>query len=160
MAISIYKLKKWFKMVSGNSIYHVAQNEGLIYSKESIEGYYNNLTEKIIRFGRQDNNIPLTYVDTGEEIEFSIAIFQYGLAAYDLYLLSKSIDIDSLAKFKSCAEWAVKNMQRDGSWITFKFENPGNPYSSMAQGEGINRASAAINLCHFVFNGIVKHFIR
>lgn len=28
------------------------------------------------------------------------------------------------------------------------------------QNEGINRVSAAINLCHFIFHGIVKHFIR
>lgn len=125
-------------MLAGNSVHHVNQDEGKIYSKDRVAGYYNNLTEKIIRFGRTDNCWPITYVDTGEEIEFSIAIFQYGLAAYDLYLLSKKTDNNSLAKVKSCADWAVDNQQEDGSWVTFAYENPKMPYSSMAQGEGIS----------------------
>lgn len=138
MSISLYKIRKWYKMVSGSSVHHVNQNEGKIYSKDKVEGYYNNLTEKITRFGRSDNKIPHTFVDTGEEIEFSIAIFQYGLAAYDLYLLSNKQDIDALEKMKSCAEWAVLNQQKDGAWVTFDYENPEYPYSSMAQGEGIS----------------------
>lgn len=138
MAISIYKIKKWYNMLAGNSVHHVNQDEGKIYSKDSVKGYYNNLTEKITRFGRSDNHYPLTYVDTGEEIEFSIAIFQYGLAAYDLYLLSDKSDKDSLAKVKSCADWAVDNQQEDGAWVTFEYENPEYPYSSMAQGEGMS----------------------
>lgn len=125
-------------MIVGKSVYHVTQDEGKVYSKNQIEGYYNNLTEKIIRFGRSDNDYPRTYVDTGDEIEFSIAIFQYGLAAYDIYLISKKTDVDSIAKVKSCADWAVQNQQSDGSWITFAYENPNMPYSSMAQAEGIS----------------------
>lgn len=138
MAISTYKLKKWFNMMIGNSVHHVNQDEGKIYSKTEIKGYYNNLTEKITRFGRKDNNIPLTYVDTGEEIEFSIAIFQYGLAAYDLFLLSDQKDNGAFKKMIACAEWAVKNQQADGAWVTFEYENPEYPYSGMAQGEGIS----------------------
>lgn len=125
-------------MIIGNSVHHVNQNEGKIYSKDRIAGYYNNLTEKITRFGRNDNNIPKTFVDTGEEIEFSIAIFQYGLAAYDLYLLSSKQDKNAFEKMISCAEWAVSNQQEDGAWVTFEYENPEYPYSSMAQGEGIS----------------------
>ncbi len=125
-------------MLIGNSVHHVNQDEGKIYSKDDIKGYYNNLTEKITRFGRKDNKIPFTYVDTGEEIEFSIAIFQYGLAAYDLYLMSGKKDNDSLAKVLSCADWGLSNQLSDGSWVTFKYENPDSPFSSMAQGEGIS----------------------
>jgi heparosan-N-sulfate-glucuronate 5-epimerase len=33
--------------------------------------------------------VPMTIVDTGEQIYFPIAVFQYGLGAYDLYLLNK-----------------------------------------------------------------------
>lgn len=138
MSISKYKIKKWYDMITGNSVHHVNQDEGKTYSKENVAGYYNNLTEKITRFGRDDNNIPLSYVDTGDKIEFSIEIFQYGLAAYDLYLLSDKTEKDSLAKVKSCAEWAVKNQQSDGSWKTFTYENPNMPYSAMAQGEGVS----------------------
>lgn len=64
MSISIYKIKKWYNMLAGNSVHHVNQDEGKIYSKDRVAGYYNNLTEKIIRFGRTDNCWPITYVDT------------------------------------------------------------------------------------------------
>lgn len=110
--------------------------KGTIYSKKEIRGYYNDLTERVSRFGRDDNRVPATIVDNGEEVYFSIAIFQYGLGAYDLYL--KSGDNNMLEKAISCADWAVENQQKDGNWCTFVFENPKYPYSSMAQGEGIS----------------------
>lgn len=47
MGISIYKIKKWTKMLTGRSISHVNQGMGKIYSKDDIRGYYNNLTEKV-----------------------------------------------------------------------------------------------------------------
>lgn len=135
MPISLYKIKKWTKMLSGNSVFHVNQDEGKVYSKTELKGYYNNLTEKITRFGLSDYSVPKYYVDTGEEIYFSISIFQYGLAAYDLYLLNN--DESMLGKVKACADWAVENQQEDGSWVTFAYETPEHPYSSMAQGEAI-----------------------
>ena len=136
MGISVYKIKKWAKMLAGNSVYHVNQGEGQIYSNAEIKGYYNDLTEKITRFGASDNEVPKTFVDTGEEIYFSIAIFQYGLAAYDLYLLNN--DRGMLEKTIACADWAVENQEKNGGWITFAFENADAPYSSMAQGEAIS----------------------
>lgn len=136
MSVNIQKLKKWTNMLLGKSSYHVNQNEGLIYSKTEIKGYYNNLTEKVTRFGLEGNQIPTTVVDSGEELYFSIAIFQYGLAAYDLYLLNN--DVEMAEKTLACAEWAVTNQQQDGSWVTFFYENKEHPYSSMAQGEGIS----------------------
>lgn len=138
MGLNRHKLKKWANMILGNSSYHVNQDEGKTYSKTEIEGYYNNLTEKITKFGLPGNEIPITTVDTGEKLHFPIAIFQYGLAAYDLYLLKKG-DIEEMkSKVIACADWAVENQQDDGSWITFAYENPEHPYSSMAQGEGIS----------------------
>lgn len=133
-------------MLCGHSALHVNQTEGIIYSKNKVEGYYNNLTEKITRFGLEGDEIPKVYVDTGEEIVFSIAVFQYGIAAYDLYLLNH--DDSMLGKLKACADWATENMQPDGGWSTFDFEYPDFPYSSMAQGEGISlllRAGIAFN---------------
>ena len=123
-------------MLTGNSVLHVNQNEGKIYSKSEVAGYYNNLTEKITRFGLPDNSVPKYFMDNGEEMYFSISIFQYGLAAYDLYLLND--DEKMLRKVKACADWAVDNQQDDGSWVTFAFETPEHPYSSMAQGEAIS----------------------
>ena len=136
MSLNMHKIKKWTNMILGNSVYHVNQKEGTVYSKTEIKGYYNDLTEKVSRFGRNDNGVPSTIVDSGKEVYFSIAIFQYGLGAYDLYL--KSGDKDMLEKAISCANWAIDNQQEDGSWQTFIFENPEHPYSSMAQGEGIS----------------------
>ena len=135
MGVSIYKIKKWYQMLSGKSISHVNQGEGSCYSKTDVAGYYNDLTEKILK---DDPNIlvPKYYVDTGEEIYFSIGIFQQGLAAYDLFLkTNEEIYKDKLI---ACANWALDNQQEDGSWVTFKFWEPKAPYSSMAQGEGIS----------------------
>lgn len=122
-------------MLTGNSISHVKQGAGSCYSKTEVAGYYNDLTEKVTK---DDPGIlvPKYHVDTGEKIYFSIGIFQYGLAAYDLFLKTQ----DELYKNKliACAEWAVTNQQNDGGWVTFAYENPEHPYSSMAQGEGIS----------------------
>lgn len=135
MGISIYKIKKWYQMLKGTSISHVNQGPGTCYSAIEVTGYYNDLTEKVTR---DDPNIliPKYYVDTGEEIYFAIGIFQYGLAAYDLYLATREDAFRN--KLLACADWAVDNQQENGGWNTFFYKNPENPYSSMAQGEGIS----------------------
>ncbi len=119
----------------GQSISHVNQGVGTCYSKDNVAGYYNDLTEKVTR-DEPSILVPKYHVDTGEEIFFSIGIFQYGIAAYDLFLNTK--DEVYRRKLIACADWAVDNQQNDGSWITFAYENPEHPYSSMAQGEGIS----------------------
>ena len=136
MAVNAFKIKKWVNMLRGKSVYHVKQDAGKIYSKDSLEGYYNNFTEKITLFGLNDDSVPMTRIDTGEEIFFSISIFQYGLGAYDLYLLNR--DSQMRDKFLSCAKWAVDNQENNGAWKTFFFEDPSCPYSAMAQGEAIS----------------------
>ena len=123
-------------MLLGKSVYHVNQGPGALYSKNRVEGYYNDLTEKVTRFGLADATVPKTTIDTGETLYFPIAIFQYGIGAYDLYLQSQ--DRKYLDKAIACAEWAVENQQEDGSWVTFAFEDPAHPYSSMAQAEAIS----------------------
>lgn len=133
MGISLYKIKKWSKMLLGNSISHVDQGPGKIYSVSKVRGYYNNLTEKVTKREDQGNSIPLSTVDSGEIIEFSIEIFQYGLGAYDLYLLND--DSSMLEKVRIVADWAVSNQLEDGSYITFAHQDPEHPFSSMAQGE-------------------------
>ncbi len=135
MGVSIYKIKKWCKMLMGQSISHVSQGVGTCYSKTGIEGYYNDLTEKVIK-DDPDILVPKYYVDSGEKIYFSIGIFQYGLAAYDLFL--RTCEEIYRNKLIACADWAVDNQQDDGSWVTFANMYPEHPYSSMAQGEGIS----------------------
>ena len=135
MGVSLYKIKKWYKMMVGKSISHVNQGIGTCYSKTEVAGYYNDLTEKVTK-DNPDILVPKYHVDTGEEIYFSIGIFQYGLAAYDLYLKTKEEVYKQ--KLIACADWAVENQQEDGGWDTFTYESPEHPYSSMAQGEGIS----------------------
>ena len=135
MGISVYKIKKWYKMLTGKSISHVNQDIGTCYSKIEVAGYYNDLTEKVTK-DDPDILIPKYYVDTGKKIFFSIGIFQYGLASYDLYL--KTGEDSYKKKLVACSNWAIENQNDDGSWDTFTYENPEHPYSSMAQGEGIS----------------------
>ncbi len=136
MSVSIHKVKKWLNMIRGNSVYHVNQNEGLIYSIDELKGYYNNLTEKITKFGNEYNGVPNTVMDNGKEVYFSISIFQYGLAAFDLYLIKH--DEEFLKRAIECADWAINNQKESGQWDTFGYENPQYPYSSMAQGEAVS----------------------
>ena len=143
MAISFYKIKKWYKMLVGKSIYHVEQGIGKRYSIDKVEGYYNDLTQKVL-LRNEDELVPLSYVDTGEAIFFSIGIFQFGLGAYDLYLINKN---DAYRKkVLACADWAVNNQEVNGGWETFSYENSEHPYSSMAQGEGISLLVRAYGL--------------
>ena len=122
-------------MMAGKSISHVNQGIGTCYSKDKVAGYYNDLTEKITK-DDPDILVPKYHVDSGEEIYFSIGIFQYGLGSYDLLL--KTQEDAYRQKLLACADWAVENQQINGSWVTFAYENPEHPYSSMAQGEGIS----------------------
>lgn len=150
MGISIYNLKKWIRMLSNKSVEHVNQGEGKIYSLSKVKGYYNDLTEKVTK-QKNDSNIPVFKTERGNEIFFPIEIFQYGLGAYDLFLLEKENTM--LKKFKACVDWAVINQQVDGAWSCFFFDSPDAPYSAMAQGEGASllvRAYLAFNDCKYL----------
>lgn len=137
MAVTIYNIKKWTRMICKKSIYHVNQPKGKAYSKEELKGYYNDLTEKVTKSKySQSNELPEFITASGNKIRFSIGIFQYGLGAYDLFLMSeKKIYFD---KFLLCADWAVSTQDKKGAWDTFSHESKDAPYSSMAQGEGIS----------------------
>jgi hypothetical protein len=108
----------------------------LVYSKDQLEGYYNNLTEKITRFAAPGTEVPITSDGDGKLRYFSIAIFQYGLAANDLYLMTKEQVM--LERMANCVEWALANQEANGAWDTCGCRNPEQPYSSMAQAEGIS----------------------
>lgn len=133
MGISIYNIKRWGKMITGNSIYHVEQGLGKAIDKG---GYYNDLTLKVLMGDNNldKNGIPfLEHVD-GSRIQMPTMIFQYGLGAYDLYLMEGKSEF--LDKAMKCAEWAAGHQQRNGSWNTFFYIYPDAPYSAMPQGEG------------------------
>lgn len=137
MSVSLFKIKKWFNMMRGKSLYHVNQTEGLCYSVDKVTGYYNNLTEKVTRFPYPNNKIPVQKLDNGVETEFAIAIFQYGLAAYDLMLMHID-EANSEKKFMNCVNWALERQEESGAWRAMESVNPAEPYSAMAQGEGVS----------------------
>ena len=137
MALSIYNIKKWIRMLRGKSIQHVNQGVGRCFSVSEIKGYYNDLTEKVSENQLLDKNgIPLFNAENGKTIYFPIMIFQYGLGAYDLYLLENKKQM--LERMLKCANWALENQEESGGWRNFENEYPKTPYSSMAQGEGIS----------------------
>ena len=136
-------LNKWAKMLSGKSVLHVTQDAGRTYSKSEVKGYYNNLTEKVLNPGAllDETNLVYNITNEGKRVYFSIAIFQYGLGAYDLYLMTAEIKYKQL--FMRTVDWALANQEEGGAWNTFSIVNIAPPYSSMAQGEGASLLARA-----------------
>ncbi len=145
MSLSLYNIRKWYRMLSGRSIYHVRQGMGRCFSANRVEGYYNDLTSKVTLrpqlLGTAD--IPKFKTATGDEVHFPVEIIQYGLGAYDLYLISK--EQAYLDKFTQCVEWALLNQEKSGAWNNFFFIYPEAPYGAMVQGEGASLLLRAYN---------------
>lgn len=126
-------------MLTGKSILHVNQGTGKNFSIKEIKGYYNDLTEKVLKDEKHIQNIdylPILETEGGEQVYFPIAIFQYGLGCYDCYLNTK--EEIYLKKFVTCVDWAEKNQNVNGSYSTFFFNHPNAPYSAMSQGEAVS----------------------
>lgn len=123
-------------MLSGKSIDHVNQSKGKYFERGYISGYYNNLTEKVIKspIPLESDELPTAVTENKERVYFPVAIFQYGLGAYDLYLETK--DQRYLRRFLLCANWAADHIDEKGRWNNFFFYKPDTPYGAMAQGEG------------------------
>lgn len=136
MAISLYNIQKWYKMLTGQSVLHVNQDLGENFRVDTISGYYNNLTMKVLMQKELLNTeeLPKVLTEDGEYIYFPVAIFQYGLGAYDLYL--QTGEEKYKAKFFQCCEWAINNQESTGAWSNFFFIYKDHPYGAMAQGEG------------------------
>lgn len=127
---------KWLRMLSGKSALHVNQGGGKAYSKTEVAGYYNDLTEKVLNPSvlLDETGLVCNITSDGRKIHFPIAIFQYGLGAYDLAIMSGR---PQYAKaFRRMVDWAMDNQQAAGAWDAFSVVGAAIPYSSMAQGEG------------------------
>ena len=129
------QLRRWCLMLTGKSIWHVNQDIGKCFSVDAIRGYYNNMTEKVTKLPNllENNRLPLLNTGT-KEVEMPVAIFQYGLGAYDLYL--QTGENRYMKKFNQTVKWAIEHQDKDGRWNTFFYIYPENPYGAMAQGEG------------------------
>ena len=136
MSLTIGNIKKWHRMLTGKSALHVNQDMGKCFSTTEVRGYYNNLTEKVNLQPKLLNseNLPVLITHDGMRVSFPVAIFQYGLGAYDLYLMTG--EQRYLNKFMQCVEWALEKQEPIGAWDNSSFIYPQNPYGAMAQGEG------------------------
>ena len=123
-------------MLTGKSVLHVNQNLGKTFAVGQLTGYYNNLTEKVTMLPEllQTDGLPTLHTEKGEDVFFPVAIFQYGLGAYDLYL--QTGDKTYLRKFMQCGEWAMSHQQDNGALNNFFYVYPSAPYGARAQGEG------------------------
>ena len=135
MALNIYNIRKWYRMLSGKSIMHVNQDLGRLFDVDIIKGYYNNLTEKVSLLPHllETKDLPKYELPTGEKVTFPVDVFQYGLGAFDLFLMTK--DQRYYVKFMQCVLWTIDNQEETGAWNTFFFKYPNAPYGGMAQGE-------------------------
>lgn len=141
-------MNKWIRMLNGKSILHVNQDVGKVFSKNEVTGYYNNLTEKVLNTNALLDETGLVYNVTsdGNKVYFSIAIFHYGLGAYDLFIMTGCPKYK--AAFMRTVEWAFKNQEETGAWDTFSIVGARIPYSSMAQGEGASLLVRAYKETH------------
>lgn len=132
MGLSLHNIKRWLLMLTGNSIYHVDQGIGKAIS---LGGYYNDMTQKVIMGDSNvdESGIPFLVHKDGTHIHMPTMVFQYGLGAYDLWLLEKNRE--NLDRSIRCADWALEHQQDDGAWNNFYYIIPNHPYSAMPQGE-------------------------
>lgn len=135
MAISMHQIKRWYLMLTGKSVWHVNQDIGKCFKKDEIRGYYNNLTEKVTKMPEllESDDLPKLNLEGGQFTYFPVAIFQYGLGCYDLYLQTQ--DEHYIRKFMQCAEWTIEHQDKEGRWNNFSHYCPKTPYGAMAQGE-------------------------
>lgn len=117
---------------------HIDQGVGKLFEPGVIKGYFNDLTAKVTKDPKtlKAMTIPITTDEHVGEVIFPIAIFQYGLGAYDLYLSTNEEKYK--IQFFNCVQWALDNQEAKGSWNNFGFIQPESPYSSMCQGEGVS----------------------
>lgn len=135
MGLSFYNIKKWMKMILGNSALHVNQGIGQFFAIGKLQGYYNDLTEKVSFYPNiiDNNELPLCETESGDKIVFPVAVFQYALGLYDLYL--KTGQKKYINKFKQCADWILEIQDEKGRINNFFYIYPDAPYGAMAQGE-------------------------
>jgi len=137
-----FMLKKWIRILIGKSDLHVNQDEGKIYSKDKIMGYYNNLTEKINwRQGYDEKGIPLVINYDGNKVYFPTAISQYALGSYDLFLMKKNQFFYD--QFINSVNWLIKNQDSQGGWNVNNLLRC--KYSAMTQGEGVSVMTRAFS---------------
>lgn len=153
MALTLYNINKWYKMLVGKSAMHVNQNVGKYFSVVTITGYYNNLTEKVNIEPQwlETNKIISVKQPDGNNVVFPVAVFQYALGCFDLYLNTK--ERIYLNKFLDYAQWTLEKQDNLGRWDNFSHAYPDSPYGAMAQGE-----AASVLIRAYIYTKDEKYF--
>ena len=146
MGLSIYNIKKWIRMFQGKSILHVEQNIGKSFRPKELHGYFNDMTQKVTmqKDLLESDELPKITTENGDKVLFPVAVFQYGLGCWDLYLQTNENVYKK--KFIDCAQWAIDIQNSDGSWNNFFYNYPSEPFGARAQGEGASLLIRAYNL--------------
>lgn len=152
MSLSLKNIKRWYLMLTGQSIYHVNQSLGLYFSEKCIRGYYNNMMQKVLMDSKYvySDLMPSLDLENGQKFFFPVGIFQYAFGLLDLYYESNNELY--LSKFRQCSDWAFCNQLESGAWDNFSYYYPTHPYGAMAQGEG-----ASLLLRAYVLFGEVRY---
>ena len=140
---------KWGRYAFGKSYQHVPQGNGRRFVPGKLEGYFNDLTAKAAWSGKVNGGgVPLVDTDTTENFPFPIAIFQWALGHWDLWLLSGRTDEQNLASFQAAVMWALSAQSMEGGWYCWTgLQRPvSNPFSAMAQGEGLSMLARAMTI--------------
>lgn len=148
MALNKKNIVRWYKMLIGKSVWHVNQDIGKFFSVDSIKGYYNDMTEKVKKVPAllESEALPLLETADGMKVEMPVAIFQYGLGAYDLYLQTSEEVYKK--KFLQTVDWTFNHIDDQGRWNNFFYVYPDHPYGAMAQGEGVSLLIRAYEYTH------------
>ena len=118
MKQKIKLIKRWTKIVLGKTNVSVQQTKGKIYSLSSIKGYYSDMTGKIEKGYRHDENgIPMTNIGDQELVYFPIDIMNFGLAYFDYYLLHD--DKTCLEECIKISNWCCSVQSSNGAWDCF-----------------------------------------
>lgn len=151
--LKITMFKRWVSILTGKTAVALPQGKGKVYSLTEVRGFYNDLTLKVGDGTDVDENgIPMSLLGGNKHVYFPIAIFQYGLANYDLWLLNK--DEKKRNVFHKIAEWALDNQDDRGAWNCFgPIESKKYTVSAMGQGEG-----AALLLREYIETGNKQYF--
>lgn len=131
-------LKRWLRIVSGKTNVSVRQEKGKIYSYDLVKGYYSDMTGKIEKgYRRDEDGIPLTNIGEQELAYFPIDIMNFGLAYYDMYLLSGNRQ--NLQECLKITDWCCSVQRENGSWDCFgPVHSMKYTVSSLGQGLGVS----------------------
>lgn len=131
-------LKRWCGIIFGKNRVAVQQGVGKFYSKDTIRGYYNDLTVKVNDKTLKDaKGVPINIVVGNKKVYFPISIFQYALGCWDMYIETKNPQYKD--DFFIQCKWILENQESDGSWNCFGpigYKNL--TVSSMGQGQAIS----------------------